>query len=184
MEIGLEDGKIPNRAFSASSKWDKYHRANRARLNSVATKRYRGGWSARKNNKRQWIQVRLSRRTRITGLATQGRQDIHQWVTSYSISHSFNGRSFRPYKENGRVKVTNWGICFTVQFLVQNATLYLQPRRTNRQIICCQSLFDKKIYCLFEESHSRISSTNSKVRATLRSLINTTTGKHCPVAFI
>ena len=106
VEIGLEDGKVPDRAFSASSQWDKYHRANRARLNSVATKRYRGGWSARKNNRRQWLQVKLRRRARITGLATQGRQDLNQWVRSYSISYSLTGRSFRPYKENGRVKVT------------------------------------------------------------------------------
>ena len=105
VEIGLEDGKVPDRAFSASSLWDKYHRANRARLNSVATKRYRGGWSARKNNRRQWLQVKLRRRARITGLATQGRQDLNQWVRSYSISYSLTGRSFRPYKENGRVKV-------------------------------------------------------------------------------
>ena len=105
VEIGLEDGKVSDRAFSASSQWDKYHRANRARLNSVATKRYRGGWSARKNNRRQWLQVKLRRRARITGLATQGRQDLNQWVRSYSISYSLTGRSFRPYKENGRVKV-------------------------------------------------------------------------------
>ena len=106
VEIGLEDGKVPDRAFSASSQWDKYHRANRARLNSVATKRYRGGWSARKNNRRQWLQVKLRRRARITGFSTQGRQDLNQWVRSYSISYSLTGRSFRPYKENGRVKVT------------------------------------------------------------------------------
>lgn len=105
VEVGLEDGKIPNRAFTASSKWDSYHRADRARLNSVANKRYRGGWSARKNNKRQWIQVKLGQKTRITGVVTQGRQDASQWVKSYSISYSLNGRTFRPYRENGRVKV-------------------------------------------------------------------------------
>ena len=105
VEVGLEDGKIRNRAFTASSKWDRYHRADRARLNSVANKRYRGAWSARKNNKRQWIQVKLGQKTRITGVVTQGRQDANQWVTSYSISYSLNGRTFRPYSENGRVKV-------------------------------------------------------------------------------
>lgn len=106
VEVGLEDGKIPNRAFTASSKWDRYHRADRARLNTVANKRHRGAWSARKNNKRQWIQVKLGHKTRITGVVTQGRQDANQWVTSYSISYSLNGRTFRPYRENGRMKVT------------------------------------------------------------------------------
>lgn len=105
VEVGLEDGKIPNRAFTSSSKWDKYHRADRARLNTVANKRHRGAWSSRKN-KRQWIQVKLGHKTRITGVVTQGRQDANQWVTSYSISYSLYGRKFRPYRENGQVKVT------------------------------------------------------------------------------
>jgi len=35
-----------------------------------------------------------------------------------------------------------------------------------------------------EWSHGRISSTDSKVRTTLCSIINSTTGKHCSVAFI
>ena len=106
LEIGSEDGKIPNRAFTASSQWDTYHRANRARLNSVATKRYRGAWSARKNNRRQWLQVKLGRKTKITGVVTQGRQDANQWVITYTLSSSFDGRRFRPYRENGRVKVS------------------------------------------------------------------------------
>ena len=106
LEIGSEDGKIPNRAFTASSQWDTYHRANRARLNSVATKRYRGAWSAKKNNRRQWLQIKLGRKTKITGVVTQGRQDANQWVITYSLSSSLDGRRFRPYRENGRVKVS------------------------------------------------------------------------------
>ena len=106
MELGVEDGKIPNRAFSASSIWDKYHRADHARINSVATKRYGGGWSARRNDKRQWIQVKLNRPTKITGVVTQGRQNADQYVMKYYLSSSLNGRNFRPYRENGRVKVT------------------------------------------------------------------------------
>ncbi|XP_015757096.1 PREDICTED: uncharacterized protein LOC107336222 [Acropora digitifera] len=105
VELGVEDGKIPNRAFSASSIWDKYHRADRARINSVATKRYRGAWSAKRNDKRQWIQVKLTRPTKITGVVTQGRQDADQFVMKYYLSSSLNGRNFRPYRENGHVKI-------------------------------------------------------------------------------
>ena len=105
MELGIEDGKIPDKAFKASSVWDKYHRSDRARLNSVATKRYRGAWSAKKNDKRQWVQIKLNRPTTITGVVTQGRQDADQWVMQYSLSLSADGRNFKPYRENGKVKV-------------------------------------------------------------------------------
>ena len=105
MELGIEDGKIPDKAFKASSVWDKYHRSDRARLNSVATKRYRGAWSAKKNDKRQWVQIKLNRPTTITGVVTQGRQDADQWVMQYSLLLSADGRNFKPYRENGKVKV-------------------------------------------------------------------------------
>ena len=152
VEVGLEDGKIPNRAFTASSKWDTYHRADRARLNTVATKRYRGAWSAKKNNRRQWIQVKLGRRTRITGVVTQGRQDANQWVTSYSISHSLNGRTFRPYKESGRVKVTfqfcllyTWRISWNISLLGKiyqgrsRQSVYAVKHSCSCSIICLPS---------------------------------------------
>ena len=135
VEVGLEDGKIPNRAFTSSSKWDKYHRADRARLNTVANKRHRGAWSSRKNNKRQWIQVKLGQKTRITGVVTQGRQDANQWVTSYSISYSLYGRKFRPYRENGRVKVT---VLVEYKFIRSSFTNAVLIGLATHYLFCCR----------------------------------------------
>ena len=50
-----------------------------------------------------------------------------------------------------------------------------------KTIVPCEST-TKEIS--FEWSHHRISSTESKVRITLYSIINSTTGKYCSVAFI
>ncbi|EDO48094.1 predicted protein, partial [Nematostella vectensis] len=103
--IGIEDGKVPNRAFKASSSWDKYHGPSRARLNAVRKGAYRGAWSAKKNNRRQWIQVDLGQRTVITKILTQGRQDLNQWVKRYTVSYSRDGRRFRQYRIRGRTRI-------------------------------------------------------------------------------
>lgn len=42
---------------------------------------------------------------RLMGVATQGRQDAHQWVMSYVVSYSRNGRTFFSYKQYGRTRV-------------------------------------------------------------------------------
>eukprot|EP00057_Strongylocentrotus_purpuratus_P011005 XP_011665479.1 PREDICTED: lactadherin-like [Strongylocentrotus purpuratus] len=92
--LGLESGTIPDSSLTASSVWDVNHGPKRARLNLVRVGLLRGAWSASVNNIHQWIQVDLLTPHRIFGLATQGRQDINQWVTSFKISCSVAGVSF------------------------------------------------------------------------------------------
>ena len=48
-------------------------------------------------------------------------------------------------------------------------------------MVLCESTAEE---VSFEWSHHRISFTDSKVRTTLYSIINSTTGKYCSVAFI
>lgn len=105
LPIGIEDGRIPNSAITASSKWDNNHGPSNARLNNKKRGRKTGAWSAKKNRRGQWIQIYLGKRTQITAILTQGRQDANQWVTSYTVRYSNNGRNFRPYKPRGRTKV-------------------------------------------------------------------------------
>mgnify|MGYP001798579681 FL=1 len=56
-------------------------------------------------NVRQYLQVYVENPKRIKGIATQGRQDVNQWVKSYSVSYSERGNSFNPVKEKGRLRV-------------------------------------------------------------------------------
>ena len=70
-------------------------------------------------------------------------------------------------------------------FVTTKAVLLTQLETTLYSII--NSTCTTGNYCLvasFEWSHFRILSTDSKVRITLYSIINSTTGKYCSVAFI
>ncbi|EDO48091.1 predicted protein, partial [Nematostella vectensis] len=96
--LGIEDRKIPRRAITASSSFDRNHGTDRARLNTVKQGSKRGAWSAKRNNRRQWLQVDLGRRTVVTKILTQGRQDLRQWVKTYYVLYSNDGRRFRKYR--------------------------------------------------------------------------------------
>ena len=56
----------------------------------------------------------------ITGVVTQGRSTVLQWVKSYYVSYSTNGAQFKTYRElRGEDKVT-----FSYNHSVQT---YLKP---------------------------------------------------------
>ena len=56
MPVGVEDGRIPDEAFTASSSYSSSYLPNRGRLNLLPD----GGkycWAAGQNNVNQWLQV-------------------------------------------------------------------------------------------------------------------------------
>lgn len=61
--IGLESGAITASRLTASSQWDETEGPRRGRLHMAAVEKQGGGWVARKNNKKQWIQVSLDSRS-------------------------------------------------------------------------------------------------------------------------
>lgn len=63
------------------------------------------GWVAKQRNANQWIQVDLRHVTRITGIATQGRNTGSQYVKSYILQYSNDGEKFKSYRAYGRVRV-------------------------------------------------------------------------------
>ena len=103
--LGLQNGKIPNRAITASSSYNRYLAPWLARLKRAKQGRYLGGWAAKVNNRQQWLQVRFKRAKKVVAVAIQGRQDFNQWVKLFSLSYSVDGVYFAKYKKNGRTKV-------------------------------------------------------------------------------
>ena len=99
MPLGLEDKRITNGQFSASSYYNHYLAPWHGRLN------HRWSWSVRHRNSKQWLQVNMMEIYRIRGIGTQGRQDSSQWVKSFTLSYGMNGMDFTQYKDKGRVKV-------------------------------------------------------------------------------
>lgn len=83
--LGMEDYGIPNEQVRASSEWNSNHAAIQGRLHYKPPSGKQGAWSAKENDKNQWLQIDLgSVFTRVTGVATQGRYNYNQWVTSCS----------------------------------------------------------------------------------------------------
>ena len=100
--LGLESGCIKDAQVTASSEWDRNHAAIQGRLNFKAGGGKQGGWSAGKNNGNQWIQVALGSYTKLTSIATQGRNAHSQWVTAYKLQYSEDGVNFYYYKVPGQ----------------------------------------------------------------------------------
>ncbi len=100
----MENGLISNKKITASSKYDGNHAAFRGRLHFTKFKSRKGAWSAGSKDANQWLQVDLgSQQTKVTGVATQGRNaDYEQWVTKYKLQYSNDGENFQNYTQQGQ----------------------------------------------------------------------------------
>ncbi|CAH3177418.1 unnamed protein product [Porites lobata] len=99
--LGMQSGAILDSQIRASSEWDINLPAQQARLHFVKTDH--GAWSARSNDIHQWLQVDLLNTTRVSGVATQGRNgcSCNQWVTKYKLKYSEGGQAFMFYRRSG-----------------------------------------------------------------------------------
>ena len=94
--LGIALGTITDAQIRASSKLDNTHSAAQARLHSKAVGSKYGAWSAHENDHHQWLQIDFGSSTKITRLATQGRNGFNEWVTKYNLSYSDDGLHFIP----------------------------------------------------------------------------------------
>ena len=100
LPLGLEDKRITNGHFSASTYYNHHLAPWHGRLN------HRWSWSVRTRNHNQWLQVSFVSVVKATGIATQGRQDANQWVTKYIVSYSPDTTNFRYYSEGRGTKAS------------------------------------------------------------------------------
>ena len=100
LPLGLENGHVPDAAFSASSIDSASFVPARARLNIHPDSKGKGAWAAKTNNDKEWLQIDFGELVRVTKVATQGRQDADQWVTKFTLSYSVDGIHWVEYKEN------------------------------------------------------------------------------------
>jgi len=78
MSLGIEDGRIPDIALTASTIYNAVCAATFARLNLAAASGRAGSWCVKTNDVNQWLQIDLGTLTTVTKVATQGRQDSSQ----------------------------------------------------------------------------------------------------------
>ena len=100
LPLGVENGHVPDGAFSASSSYSAKNGPARSRLNVHSDSKGYGAWSAKANDGKQWLQIDFGELVQVTKVATQGRQDSDQWVTKYTLSYSLDGMHWAEYKEN------------------------------------------------------------------------------------
>lgn len=101
--LGMENGTISDGQITASSQRNPDHAAIQSRLNLKAKGRKGGAWSALLNDINQWLQIDLiGQNTRVTRVATQGRNDLDQWVTKYKLEYSNDGGNFQYHREQGQ----------------------------------------------------------------------------------
>ena len=105
MSLGIEDGRIPDSSFTASTIYSGSYAATLARLNLAAASGKAGSWAAKNNDVNQWLQIDLGTPTTVTKVATQGRQVGNEWITSYSLSYSLTGSFWVQYTVRGKKKV-------------------------------------------------------------------------------
>lgn len=75
------------------------------RLHFQAKSGQYGAWAVKKNDPFQYFQVDFGNYAKVTGVATQGRQDGSWWVKTYSLSFSNDCVFFEDYKEADAKKV-------------------------------------------------------------------------------
>ncbi|XP_068671097.1 uncharacterized protein [Montipora foliosa] len=105
--LGMEKGTIPDSAIVASSRYNQYAGPERARLNLPKQGSNYGGWSSQFGGNEQFLQIDLGQVTKVTRIAHQGRSDANWWTTSYTLSYSNDGVTFKPYNNSQTLQGNN-----------------------------------------------------------------------------
>ena len=106
VQLGMQNGKLPNSALSASSQLNSYYGPENARLHFHPQSGRNGAWIPKKQDHHEWFQVDFGIETHVTRIETQGRQDASQWVKAYTLRYSLDGSYFNHYQPSGHTKVT------------------------------------------------------------------------------
>ena len=102
--LGMHSGDVLDSDITASSSFGSAWPPQIGRLHYLmGGTSTEGSWAAALNNAYQWLQMDTRNWTRVTGVATQGKQDEDEWVESYSLSMSY-GEFFEYVRDNAGAK--------------------------------------------------------------------------------
>ncbi|XP_029385915.1 contactin-associated protein-like 5 isoform X2 [Echeneis naucrates] len=91
---------LPHSSFQSSSQSSVSYAAYNAKLNR---RDGAGGWSPMVTDQEPWLQVDLREQVEVTAVATQGRYDSWDWVSSYLLLYSDTGRAWKQYRHEDGV---------------------------------------------------------------------------------
>ena len=151
--LGMQSGRIKPDALQASSQYDANHGADNGRLHFQKTGSRIGAWSAKTADGNQYIQAKFDVVAKVRRVATQGRMDADQWVKTYTLAYSFDGKTWKDYKLNNIVTVRSQ-ICAVVDVFGMSVAVW----RISQGIVLRLSDFDIK----YERYESIVTTTGLK----------------------
>lgn len=109
--LGMQDGRIPDSAITASSYYRPRSAPARGRLHLALPDSlvgFTGGWCQyRTTQYYEWLQVDFGHVASVGKVATQGKQEQDFWVTKYFLTYRHDVSSkLSYYRQNGKIKVT------------------------------------------------------------------------------
>ena len=92
----MEDRRIPDSSFFASSEYNDWCIASNARLNRPS--RYAGSdtygaWAPSTLDANQYIGVNIDGVKMVSGIALQGRADVDHWVTKFKVEYKVDSNA-------------------------------------------------------------------------------------------
>ncbi|XP_030200071.1 LOW QUALITY PROTEIN: contactin-associated protein-like 5 [Gadus morhua] len=91
---------LPKASFQSSSQSSIRNAPFNGKLNR---REGAGGWSPLVTDSQPWFQLDLRDRMEVTAVATQGRYDSSDWVSSYMLLYSDTGRAWKQYRQEDGV---------------------------------------------------------------------------------
>ncbi|XP_062862024.1 discoidin, CUB and LCCL domain-containing protein 2 [Trichomycterus rosablanca] len=104
--LGLESGVVSDSQITASSVWEWNRHSNTPSVWAASGARLKKPglpWGAANGDTKQWIQVDLKRKKRVTGITTTGSTllEYQCFVSTYRVHYSNDGQNWTAYLEAG-----------------------------------------------------------------------------------
>ena len=102
LDLGMQSGSIPDDSITASSELNVITPAKNGRLNYSAG----SSWCASTNDGNPYLQIDLQTLHIICAVSTQGNSQSDNWVKTYTLQSSRDGKTWTNYEDSGLVKVS------------------------------------------------------------------------------
>ena len=98
----MQSGSIPDNRITASSQLNSNTPAKNGRLNYAAG----SSWCASTNDSNPYLQIDLQTLHIICAVSTQGNAKADEWVETYTLQTSRDGKNWSDYKNGEQVEVS------------------------------------------------------------------------------
>ena len=102
LDLGMQSSSIPDDSITASSELNVITPAKNGRLNYTAG----SSWCAATNDNNPYLQIDLQKLHIICAVSTQGNSQADDWVKTYTLQSSRDGKTWTNYEDSGLVKVS------------------------------------------------------------------------------